>query len=106
MSELGATISTARPPGVGLELAAWLHAVIAGAPGFPNAGLVTDRSAVRVEPRWEQADKLTLVVRVRPSELGRIIGKGGVIAEQILGPLARRAGARLGLRVGVEVVEA
>lgn len=100
-------LTTVRPRlDLGLELAAWLHATIAGGPGFLHAGLVTDPTAVRVELRWDDSDRLTLVIRVSPSEAGRVIGRGGVVSEQILSPLARRVGARLGLRVSLEVVAA
>jgi predicted RNA-binding protein YlqC (UPF0109 family) len=91
---------------LGLDLAAWLHAVITGGPGFPHAGLVADSSAVSVSPRWDAPDKLILVVHARPSEAGRIIGRAGAVSEQILAPLARRVGARLGLRVALKVVAA
>jgi predicted RNA-binding protein YlqC (UPF0109 family) len=101
-----AGVQRARTVALGLEMAAWLRAVIAGAAAFPNGGLVSDASAVRVEPRWEEADRLTLILHVQPSEMGRVIGGGGMVVEQILGPLVRRAGARLGLRVSLEVVAA
>jgi predicted RNA-binding protein YlqC (UPF0109 family) len=99
-------ISAPRLEALGRDLALWMRAVVAGAPEFPMAGLISTRVTVFVQPRWDDPDSVTLVIHVPSSEAGRLIGKGGVIAEQILGPLARRAGARLGLRVGVEVVEA
>jgi predicted RNA-binding protein YlqC (UPF0109 family) len=95
-----------RPQDLGAELAAWLRAVIAGGPGFSQAGLVSDGSAVRVEARWEEAERLTLVVNVGQAESGRVIGKGGSTLEN-LRQLTRRVGARLGLPgVSIEVLEA
>jgi predicted RNA-binding protein YlqC (UPF0109 family) len=106
MSQPHATDAEVAAEALGLELAAWLLAVIAGDPAFPHAGLVTDPSAVRVEARWEEAGRLTLCVRVRPDQAGRVIGRAGIVSEQILAPLARRVGARLGLRVALEVAGA
>ena len=99
-----AAAQRARTEQLGAELACWLRAVVAGAAEFPTVGLVRDPSAVRVEPRWEEADRLTLVVRVRPDEAGRVIGASGRVVDQILGPLVRRVGARLAVRVALEVI--
>jgi predicted RNA-binding protein YlqC (UPF0109 family) len=99
--------ATPRLEELGRELAAWLRTVVAGDPSFPNAGLVTDTSAVHVEPCWDGAGRLALIIRVPVSETGRVIGRGGMVSEGILGPLVRRVGARLGLsRVSIEVVAA
>ena len=101
---------TERAPDItalGLELASWLHAVVAGAPGFSGVRLVNDAGSVVIEPRWDGLDAITLVVRVRGrDEMGRVIGRGGTVVEPALRPLTRRVGLRLGLRVGIEVVEA
>jgi len=55
-----ATNVTAARVSLGVELAAWLHAVIAGGPGFPHPGLVTDGSAGGTEAEWEGTDRFTL----------------------------------------------
>ena len=86
------------------QLAAWLHPIPVCGPGFPKDGLIADATSVSVETRWEDADRLTLVVCVPASEAGRVIGREGLVSEQTLGPLARRVGTRLGLRVSLEVV--
>ena len=96
--------ATPRLEELGRDLALWMGAVVAGAPQFPMAGLIS--TSVSVQPRWDDSDRVTLVIHVPSREAGRLIGKGGVISEQILSPLARRAGARLGLRVSIEVVAA
>jgi predicted RNA-binding protein YlqC (UPF0109 family) len=90
----------------GRQLAAWLHAVVAGAPSYPSARLVDAAAVVTVTPRWDGPEVLTLVVNARGrDEAGRIIGKRGGMVEH-LRCVAGRIGARLGLRVWVEVVEA
>jgi hypothetical protein len=73
--------------------ALWPHAILARGPGFPNAGLVAGARAVSVEPRWGDSERATFVLRVCEVEVGRVIG-------------TRWEGARLELRVEVEVAEA
>jgi hypothetical protein len=90
---------------VGLELAGWLSAILAGAPGSA-ARFVNDPALLSIAPRWDAPSALTLVVRARDrAETGRCIGRRRAVRDPVEA-LAQRLGERLGLRVGIEVVEA
>jgi hypothetical protein len=64
--------------------------------------LVDDPSQVKVE-LLENANAITLELHVAQNDMGRVIGKGGKIANSIR-TLVRVAAAREGKRVNLEIV--
>jgi predicted RNA-binding protein YlqC (UPF0109 family) len=64
--------------------------------------LVEDPSQVKVE-MMESASAITLELHVAQGDMGRVIGKGGKIANSIR-TLVRVAAAREGKRVNLEIV--
>jgi len=64
--------------------------------------LVEDASQVSVEV-IESANSITMELRVAQRDVGRVIGKGGRIANAIRA-LVRIAAARAGKRVNLEIV--
>ena len=64
--------------------------------------LVEDPSQVKVE-MMESASAITLELHVAQDDMGRVIGKGGKIANSIR-TLVRVAAAREGKRVNLEIV--
>jgi predicted RNA-binding protein YlqC (UPF0109 family) len=70
---------------------------------FLVRALVEDPSAVRVEEFEENGD-VVLEVSVAEDDLGRVIGRGGRIANAIR-TVAKAAATREGARVIVEIVE-
>jgi predicted RNA-binding protein YlqC (UPF0109 family) len=89
---------------VGLELASWLHAILAGVAGSA-ARFVEDASAVAISPRWDAPHALTLEIRARGHDVGRIIGRRRGVSDP-LAALAQRLGERLGLLIRIQVSEA
>jgi predicted RNA-binding protein YlqC (UPF0109 family) len=84
-----------RAEGLGLELAAWLRAVV--------GGLVAEHSAVGVDVRWLRR-QTNVHGHVPGSDLGRVIGQRGVTLEHVR-QLARCVGARLGVRIAENAPE-
>jgi uncharacterized protein len=70
---------------------------------FLARALVEDPEAVQVE-EVEENDDLVLEVTVGPEDLGRLIGKGGRVANAIR-TVAKAASARSDRRVMVEFIE-
>ena len=70
---------------------------------FLARALVEDPEAVQVE-EVEENDDLVLEVTVGPEDLGRLIGKGGRVANAIR-TVAKAASARSDRRVLVEFIE-
>jgi len=70
---------------------------------FVCRALVEDPAAVQVEQVEEDGD-LVLEVTVGPDDLGRLIGKGGRVANAIR-TVAKAASARSDRRVMVEFIE-
>jgi uncharacterized protein len=70
---------------------------------FLARALVEDPEAVQVE-EVEENDDLVLEVTVGPEDLGRLIGKGGRVANAIR-TVAKAASARADRRVLVEFIE-
>jgi hypothetical protein len=64
--------------------------------------LVDDPNQVKVE-LLENANAITLELHVAQNDMGRVIGKGGKIANSIR-TLVRVAAAREGKRVNLEIV--
>jgi len=64
--------------------------------------LVDDPNQVKVE-LMESANAITLELHVAQGDMGRVIGKGGKIANSIR-TLVRVAAAREGKRVNLEIV--
>ena len=64
--------------------------------------LVSEPDAVQVERR-DEGDTSTLVLRVAPDDLGRVIGRGGRTA-RALRTVVRAGAVRDGRRVGVEII--
>lgn len=64
--------------------------------------LVEDPSQVKVE-MMENANAITLELHVAPDDMGRVIGKGGRIANAVR-TLVRVSAARAGKRVNLEIV--
>ena len=64
--------------------------------------LVDAPDQVKVE-MMESASSITLELHVAPDDMGRVIGKGGKIANSIR-TLVRLAAAREGKRVNLEIV--
>ncbi len=64
--------------------------------------LVAEPNQVKVE-LLESANTITLELHVAPSDMGRVIGKSGRIANAIR-TLVRVAAAREGKRVNLEIV--
>ena len=65
--------------------------------------LVDDPQQVKVD-MLESANAITLELRVAPDDMGRVIGKGGKIANSIR-TLVRVAAAREGKRVNLEIID-
>jgi predicted RNA-binding protein YlqC (UPF0109 family) len=65
--------------------------------------LVEDPSQVHVK-MMETATSLTLELQVAPSDMGRVIGKGGRVVNA-LRTLVRVAAVRLGKRATLEIVD-
>ncbi len=63
--------------------------------------LVTDPSQVRVE-ETEKGDTIVLHLYVAPEDMGRVIGRGGRVANAMR-TLLRVAGTRQGKRVVLEI---
>jgi uncharacterized protein len=70
---------------------------------FLARALVEEPEAVQVE-EVEENDDLVLEVTVGPEDLGRLIGKGGRVANAIR-TVAKAASARADRRVLVEFIE-
>jgi predicted RNA-binding protein YlqC (UPF0109 family) len=64
--------------------------------------LVEDPSQVKVE-MMENANAITLELHVASDDMGRVIGKGGRIANAVR-TLVRVSAARAGKRVNLEIV--
>ena len=64
--------------------------------------LVSEPDAVQVEQRTD-GDACTLVLRVAPGDLGRVIGRGGRTA-RALRTVVRASAVREGRRVSVEII--
>lgn len=69
---------------------------------FMAKSLVDDPSQVRVEES-EGADGIVLALHVAPDDMGRVIGKGGRVANAMR-TLLRVAAVRQGKRVTLEIV--
>ena len=70
---------------------------------FLARALVVDPDAVQVDEVDENGD-LVIEVRVAPDDLGRVIGRGGRVANA-LRTVAKAAATREDRRVSVEIVE-
>jgi len=70
---------------------------------FLARALVEEPDSVRVEEVTENGD-VVIEVSVAPDDLGRVIGKGGRVANAIRA-VAKAAGARNERRVSVEFLE-
>jgi len=64
--------------------------------------IVDDPSQVRVS-ETEEGNSITLELRVAPEDMGRVIGKGGRVANAMR-TLLRVAAARQGKRATLEIV--
>jgi predicted RNA-binding protein YlqC (UPF0109 family) len=69
---------------------------------FMAKALVDDPSQVRVD-ETEGADGVVLELHVAPADMGRVIGKGGRVANAMR-TLVRVAAVRQGKRVTLEIV--
>jgi hypothetical protein len=91
---------------LGLDLADWLRAILAGPPGSA-ARFVDDPASLSISPRWDAPGRaLTLVVHARGrAEAGRCIGRRRGVSDP-LEALAQRLNERLGLLIRVQMSEA
>ena len=79
------------------ELQAWIGAIV--------GGLVMAPTSIRVEQVGEAGPTVLLALRLDERDLGRVIGRNGLVV-QSLRSLVAAAGARRGLQVRLEVPQA